>query len=35
MIFHRARHKQYKIYIEIHKLPIEQVKHTTFFMCNI
>ena len=30
MIFHRARHKQYKIHIEINKLPIEQVKHTQF-----
>ena len=28
MVFHRARHKQYKIYIEINKVPIEQVKHT-------
>ena len=28
MVFHRARHKQYKIHIEINKVPIEQVKHT-------
>ena len=30
MVFHRARHKQYKIHIEINKLLIEQVKHTQF-----
>ena len=30
MVFHRARHKQYKIHIEINKVPIEQVKHTQF-----
>ena len=30
MVFHRARHKQYNIHIEINKVPIEQVKHTTF-----
>ena len=28
MVFHRALHKQYNIYIEINKVPIEQVKHT-------
>ena len=30
MVFHRARQKQYKINIEINKVPIEQVKHTHF-----
>ena len=30
MVLHRARHKQYNIHIEINKVPIEQVKHTTF-----
>ena len=30
MVCHRARHKQYKIHIEINKVPIEQVKHTQF-----
>ena len=30
MVFHRARHKQYKIHIEINKVPIEQVKYTKF-----
>ena len=30
MIFHRARHKQYNIHIEINKVPIEQGKHTQF-----
>ena len=30
MVFHRARHKQYKIHIEINNVPIEQVKHTQF-----
>ena len=30
MVFHRARHKQYKIHNEINKVPIEQVKHTQF-----
>ena len=30
MVFHRARHKQYNIHIEINKVPIEQVKHTKF-----
>ena len=30
MVFHRARHKQYKIHIEINNVPIEQVKHTKF-----
>ena len=28
MVFQRARQKQYKIHIEINKVPIEQVKHT-------
>ena len=28
MVFQRARHKQYKIHIEINKVPIEQFKHT-------
>ena len=30
MVFHRTRHKQYKIHIEINKVPIEQVKHTQY-----
>ena len=30
MVFHRARHNQYNIHIEINKVPIEQVKHTQF-----
>ena len=30
MVLHRARHKQYQIYIEINKVPIEQVTHTQF-----
>ena len=32
LVFHRARHKQYKIHIEINKVPIEQVKHTKFII---
>ena len=28
MVFHRARHKQYQIHIQIKKIPIEQAKHT-------
>ena len=30
MVFHRAKHKNYKINIEINKVVIEQVKHTKF-----
>ena len=30
MVFHSAKHKNYKINIEINKVVIEQVKHTTF-----
>ena len=30
MVFHRARHKQYNIHIEINKVLIEQVKLTKF-----
>ena len=30
MVFHRAKHKRYKIVIEIHNIPIEQVRHTKF-----
>ena len=30
MVFHRAKHKNYKISIEINQVVIEQVKHTTF-----
>ena len=30
MVFHRAKHKNYKINIEINKVFIEQVKHTKF-----
>ena len=28
MMFHRAKHKRYKIVIEINNIPIEQVRHT-------
>ena len=30
MVFHRAKHKKYKIVIEINNIPIEQVRHTKF-----
>ena len=30
MVFHRAKHKKYKIVIEINNVPIEQVRHTKF-----
>ena len=30
MVFHRAKHKNYKINIEINKVVIEQVKHIQF-----
>ena len=30
MMFHRAKHKKYKIAIEINNVPIEQVRHTKF-----
>ena len=30
MVFHRAKHKKYKIVIEINNAPIEQVRHTKF-----
>ena len=30
MVFHRAKHKKYKIGIEINNIPIEQVRHTKF-----
>ena len=30
IVFHRAKHKNYNINIEINKVVIEQVKHTTF-----
>ena len=30
MVFHRAKHKKYKIIIEINNIPIEQVRHTKF-----
>ena len=30
MVFHRAKHKKYKIVIEINNIPIEQVRHTNF-----
>ena len=30
MVFHRAKHKKYKIVIEINSIPIEQVRHTKF-----
>ena len=30
MVFHRARHKKEKVYIEINQVPIEQVRHTKF-----
>ena len=35
MVFHRAKHKNYKINIEINKVVIEQVKTHTIFGCNI
>ena len=30
MVFHRAKHKNYKINIEINKVAIEQAKYTQF-----
>ena len=30
MVFHRARHKKYKVHIEINQVPTEQVRHTQF-----
>ena len=34
MVFHRAQHKQYKIHIEINKVPIEKL-NIQHFRCNI
>ena len=34
MVFHRARHKQYKIHIEINKVPRTSYTYT-IFRCNI
>ena len=34
MVFHRAKHKKYKIVIEINNVPIEQVRPTKF-LCVI
>ena len=31
MLFHRVKHKKYKIVLEINNVPIEQVRHTKFF----
>ena len=30
MVFHRGKHKKYKIIIEINNVPIEQVRHIKF-----